>query len=176
MATSDGPIIIHTDGACEGNPGPGGWAAVLRFGARVQEIGGGVPASTNNRMELRAAIEALRQLQRPVIVDLYTDSTYVRSGITEWLPGWKARQWRTSAKKPVKNAELWRELDSLTMGHTIRWRWVRGHAGNRDNERCDFLANEHVRRIKAAYTRPDLRRMLAEFQASMGEQATLPGA
>jgi len=176
VAIDDEPIAIHTDGACEGNPGPGGWAAVLRFGASVREIGGGEPATTNNRMELQAAIEALRLLKRPVVVDLYTDSTYVRSGITEWLPGWKARQWRTAGKKPVKNAELWRELDALTAGHTIRWHWVRGHAGNRDNERCDVMANEHVRRIKAMYPRTELRRLLAEFQANGAAQVPLPDA
>ena len=175
MVTYDEPIVIHTDGACEGNPGPGGWAAVLRSGTTVREIGGGVPATTNNRMELQAAIESLRLLRRPATVDLYTDSTYVRSGITEWLPGWKARNWRTAGKKPVKNVELWRELDELTAGHSIRWHWVRGHAGNPDNERCDALANEQIRRIKATYARPDLRRLLAEFQTSGVEQSRLSG-
>ena len=138
------PVIIYSDGACRGNPGPGGWGAVLRFGARVRELSGAVPQTTNNRMELQAVIEALRALKRRVSADVYTDSQYVRMGISEWLPGWKARGWRTADRKPVKNQDLWEELDALAAGHQLRWHWVKGHAGVPDNERCDQLANAAI--------------------------------
>lgn len=157
-------VVIHTDGACDVNPGPGGWAAVVRHGERVREISGGAPATTNNRMELQAAIEALRLLKRPCTVELYTDSQYLRNGISEWLPGWKQRGWLTAARKPVKNADLWRELDALASQHSISWRWLRGHSGHSDNERCDQLANEQVRRIKGAVPAVERARLLREFQ------------
>ncbi len=144
---ADNIVEIWTDGACSGNPGPGGWGAVLRYRGHEQELSGGVAETTNNRMELQAAIEALRRLKRPCRVRLYTDSTYVRDGIMKWLPGWKARGWRTAAKKPVKNAELWRELDAETTRHDIEWVWVRGHAGDEGNERADALAREAILRL-----------------------------
>ena len=133
-------VEIFTDGACSGNPGPGGWAAVLRYGETEKEIAGGAAATTNNRMELTAAIEALAALKRPCRVRLYTDSQYVRDGITRWLPQWKARRWRTADRKPVKNADLWQALDAAAAPHQIDWVWVRGHAGHPENERADALA------------------------------------
>ncbi|QLQ00829.1 ribonuclease HI [Tibeticola sp.] len=136
-------VEIHTDGACKGNPGPGGWGVVLQSGASRKELFGGELGTTNNRMELTAVIEALAALKRPCTVDLYLDSEYVRKGITEWIGGWKARGWKTAAKQPVKNVDLWQRLDALVSGagHEIRWHWVRGHAGNPGNERADALAN-----------------------------------
>lgn len=139
-------VTIYTDGACKGNPGPGGWGALLRAGKAERELFGGEAATTNNRMELRAVIEALSALKRPCRVRLYLDSEYVRKGITEWIPGWKARGWKTASRQPVKNADLWRELDELVhgRGHQIDWHWVRGHAGDPGNERADALANRGV--------------------------------
>lgn len=139
-------IIIYTDGACKGNPGPGGWGVLLKSGSVEKELFGGHPQTTNNRMELQAVIEALRALKRPCRVTLYLDSEYVRKGITEWLPGWKARGWLTASKQPVKNVELWQQLDEQvqTGGHQIEWRWVKGHAGDPGNERADSLANRGV--------------------------------
>ncbi len=136
-------VEIHTDGACKGNPGPGGWGVVLQSGSSRKELFGGELGTTNNRMELTAVIEALAALKRPCTVDLYLDSEYVRKGITEWIGGWKARGWKTAAKQPVKNVDLWQRLDALVSGagHEIRWHWVRGHAGNPGNERADALAN-----------------------------------
>jgi ribonuclease HI len=135
-------VNIYTDGACSGNPGPGGWGAVLRYGDHEKELYGGEPGSTtNNRMELMAAIQALESLTRPVPVRLHTDSTYVRNGVTKWLPGWKRNGWKTADKRPVKNADLWRRLDVAASRHDVDWRWVKGHAGNAGNERADALAN-----------------------------------
>ncbi|MEL6368666.1 MAG: ribonuclease HI [Pseudomonadota bacterium] len=136
------PVTIYTDGACRGNPGPGGWGALLRYGDNEREIKGGELETTNNRMELTAAIEALRALRRRCVVDLYTDSTYVREGITKWLTKWKARGWKTAAKKPVKNQDLWMALDEMTGNHEVRWHWVKGHAGDPGNEAADMLANQ----------------------------------
>ena len=133
-------VTIYTDGACSGNPGPGGWGAVLMFGAHERDLWGGEAPTTNNRMELLAAIKALDALTRPCRVELHTDSQYVRQGITEWLPGWKARGWRTADKKPVKNDDLWRALDTARARHEVTWRWVKGHAGHPLNERADALA------------------------------------
>ncbi len=148
MQQAEGKVVIHSDGACRGNPGPGGWAAVIRYGAATKEISGGEPETTNNRMELTAAIEALRALARPGLdVEFYTDSAYLRSGITAWLPAWKARGWRTADNRPVKNADLWRELDGLASRHNITWHWVRGHNGTADNERSDRLARLEVRKL-----------------------------
>lgn len=134
-------IEAFTDGACRGNPGPGGWGVVLRAGTRVKELSGGEPMTTNNRMELKAAIEALAALKEPCRVALYTDSTYVRSGITEWLPAWRARGWRTADKKPVKNQDLWTALADLAAKHEVTWHWVKGHSGHPENDRADALAN-----------------------------------
>ena len=133
-------VQIFTDGACKGNPGPGGWGAVIRSGDREKELSGGEPETTNNRMELLAAIRALQALKRPCHVDLTTDSIYVRDGITKWIHGWRRNGWRTASKQPVKNAELWQELLEATQPHRIEWHWVKGHAGHAENERADQLA------------------------------------
>ena len=133
-------VKIWTDGACSGNPGPGGYGAILQFGEREKELSGGEPATTNNRMELMAAIVALEALTRPCAVDLHTDSQYVRNGVTQWLAGWKARGWKTADRKPVKNEELWRRLEEASERHDVAWYWVRGHAGDEMNERADALA------------------------------------
>ena len=138
------PIEIYTDGACRGNPGPGGWAALLRSGAHERELSGAEVLTTNNRMELTAVISALAALKRHSRVRLYTDSEYVRRGITEWLRAWKARGWRTAERKPVKNQDLWEQLDALAAGHEVEWHWVPGHAGVPGNERVDRLANEAI--------------------------------
>ncbi len=138
------PVEIHTDGACKGNPGPGGWGAWLAFNGREKELCGGEALTTNNRMEMTAVIRALEQLKRPCMVRIYTDSVYVQKGMTEWISGWKARGWRTADKKPVKNDDLWKQLDSLTSQHDIKWVWVKGHAGHAGNERADALANKGV--------------------------------
>jgi len=137
-------IEIYTDGACRGNPGPGGWAALLRIGEHEREISGAEALTTNNRMELTAVIRALEALKRPVEARLYTDSEYVRRGVTEWLPAWKARGWRTAQRKPVKNQDLWQQLDERRLPHRIEWHWVPAHAGVSDNERVDRLANEAI--------------------------------
>ncbi len=140
-------VEIHTDGACRGNPGPGGWGAVLRATGGEKEIWGGETSTTNNRMELTAAIRALESLRRPCRVQAYTDSEYLRRGITEWLSEWKRRGWRTAARKPVKNEDLWRQLDGLAAVHDVHWHWVKGHSGNRDNERADELANRGLEEV-----------------------------
>jgi len=137
-------VEIYTDGACRGNPGPGGWAATLEIGEHLRELSGAEAATTNNRMELTAVIRALEALKRPVKARVHTDSEYVRRGITEWLPGWKRRDWRTADKKPVKNRDLWEQLDALAAGHEIEWRWVPGHAGVPGNERVDRLATAAI--------------------------------
>ena len=133
-------VTIFTDGACSGNPGPGGWGALLQFRGKERELSGGEATTTNNRMELMAAIMALEALTRPCIVELHTDSEYLRKGITEWIDKWKRRGWRTADKKPVKNDDLWRRLDVARTRHTVAWRWVKGHAGHVENERVDALA------------------------------------
>ncbi|HZJ11874.1 MAG TPA: ribonuclease HI [Methyloceanibacter sp.] len=135
-------VIIHTDGACSGNPGPGGWGVILEGGAHRKELKGGEPLTTNNRMELTAAIEALEALKAPSEVDLYTDSNYLRGGITSWIKGWKKNGWRTADRKPVKNVELWERLEKASSRHTVRWHWVKGHVGHDANERADALARE----------------------------------
>ena len=142
---TDGPhVIIHTDGACSGNPGPGGWGVILLCNAKRKEFWGGAAATTNNRMELTAVIEALQALTRPSKVRVYTDSQYVQKGISEWIHAWKRRGWLTADKKPVKNADLWRRLDEIARGHRVEWHWVKGHAGHPENERADALANRGV--------------------------------
>lgn len=135
-------VLIWTDGACSGNPGPGGWGAVLRYGSHEKELKGGEPLTTNNRMELTAAIEALESLTRPCPVTLHTDSQYLRSGVTGWLDRWKRNGWRTADRKPVRNEDLWRRLDAAAARHEVRWLWVKGHAGDELNERADELARE----------------------------------
>jgi ribonuclease HI len=142
-----GDVIIYTDGACKGNPGPGGWGALLIAGEHRKELFGGEPATTNNRMELTGAIEALAALKRACRVHLYTDSQYVRLGITEWLPQWKRRGWKTADRKPVKNADLWELLDAQIQRHEVHWHWVKGHSGHPLNERADELANEGIKRL-----------------------------
>ncbi len=134
------PVVIYTDGACSGNPGPGGWGSVLLYNGHRRELSGGESQTTNNRMEMIAVIVALETLKRPCAVELHTDSKYVMQGITEWLPNWKARGWKTAAKKPVKNVDLWQQLDAAVARHDIDWRWVRGHSGVPENERADELA------------------------------------
>ena len=141
-------VYIYTDGACSGNPGPGGWGAILRSGAHEKEIWGGEPATTNNRMELLAVIRALNTLKRPVSVRVHTDSQYVQKGISEWIHGWKARGWKTAAKAPVKNADLWRALDEARERHQVKWLWVRGHSGHAENERADELARRGVDAVR----------------------------
>jgi ribonuclease HI len=140
-------ITIYTDGACKGNPGPGGWGAWLRWGGHEKELWGGEKLTTNNRMELTAVIQALSALKRPCTIAIYTDSEYVRNGITSWIHGWKQRGWKTADKKPVKNVELWQELDALAAQHRVDWHWVRGHAGDPGNERADALANRGVESV-----------------------------
>jgi ribonuclease HI len=147
---ADDAVEVYTDGACSGNPGPGGWGVVLRWRGRRRELSGFEPQTTNNRMELRAAIEALEALKRPMTVRLHTDSNYLRSGITVWLPRWKANGWRTADKKPVKNQDLWCLLEAALERHRVEWRWVRGHSGDLDNERADQLAREAIRAGRAA--------------------------
>lgn len=142
MTSSTKRVVIHTDGACSGNPGPGGWGAILEFDGRRKELFGGEPQSTNNRMELTAAIEALRALRRPSPVEIHTDSEYLRNGITKWINGWKKNGWKTADRKPVKNAELWQALDALMRSRQVSFHWVRGHSGHDLNERADELARQ----------------------------------
>ncbi len=137
-------VEIFTDGACRGNPGPGGWGVLLRYGDVERELFGGELNTTNNRMELQAAIEALKALSRPCSVDLTTDSVYVRNGITTWMDNWKKKGWRTAARKPVKNVDLWQALDTESQRHQVRWHWVKGHSGHAENERADQLANRGI--------------------------------
>jgi ribonuclease HI len=157
--TAGKPVVIYTDGACSGNPGSGGWGAILTWGDKCKEISGGEATTTNNRMELMAAISALETLTRPSRVELHTDSVYLKDGITKWIHGWKKNGWRTADKKPVKNAELWQRLDEAQRVHDIDWRWVKGHAGHAENERADELA----------------RLALAEFKPSRRERAEPQG-
>ena len=142
-------VDIYTDGACSGNPGPGGWGAILRAGGQEKEIWGGEPSTTNNRMELLAVIRALDLLKRPVQARVHTDSQYVQKGISEWIHGWKARGWKTASKAPVKNADLWRRLDETASRHTVQWLWVKGHAGHPENERADELARRGVDAVRS---------------------------
>lgn len=162
-------IIIHSDGGCHGNPGPGGWAATLAYGPHLRELSGGEPATTNNRMELRAAIEALNLLNQPCEVEFYTDSEYVKNGLTKWIFGWKKNGWKTKTKQPVKNGDLWRALDTASTRHKINWHWVKGHAGHEGNERCDQLATEAINDIKKTHTAAQLKEALAKFKASEGQ-------
>ncbi len=156
MNADDKPhVIIYTDGACRGNPGPGGWAALLRYGKHEKLLTGAASRTTNNRMELRAALEALRALNRPCRVDFYTDSEYLRRGISEWLPRWTHNGWRTASKKPVKNQDLWQALWKEVQRHTVTWHWVRGHAGQKENERVDAAARRALKE-RATTASPDM--------------------
>jgi ribonuclease HI len=149
MADTDAKrVVIYTDGACSGNPGPGGWGAILIYGDQRKELNGGEAETTNNRMELLAAISALDALKRPMPVDLWVDSQYVKDGITKWVHGWKRNGWRTAAKEPVKNVDLWQRLDAATARHDITWHWVKGHAGHPENERADELARDGMKPFK----------------------------
>jgi len=141
-------VTIYTDGACRGNPGPGGWAALLKFGTHEKEHSGGALETTNNRMEMTAALQGLKSLKAPCQIDFYTDSQYLRKGITTWMANWKRRGWKTAAKKPVKNQDLWKALDKAIRPHKITWHWVRGHTGNRDNERVDQMARQAISKSK----------------------------
>jgi ribonuclease HI len=141
-------VVIYSDGACKGNPGPGGWGALLTFDGKERELFGGERSTTNNRMELTAVIEALAALKRPSRVILHTDSQYVQKGISEWMRAWKSRGWKTADNKPVKNVDLWQRLDELAQAHVIEWHWVRGHSGHDGNERADALANKGVESIR----------------------------
>lgn len=141
-------VIIYTDGACSGNPGIGGWGAILSYGKHKKEIFGGEKDSTNNRMELTAAIRALQSLKKPCVAEIHTDSNYLKNGITEWIKKWKSNGWRTADKKPVKNIDLWQELDEAITTHTVHWKWVKGHSGNHGNERADELANMGVAEVR----------------------------
>ena len=143
-------VVIHTDGACSGNPGPGGWGAILDYNGTRKELNGGAADTTNNRMEIQAAVEALNALKRPCTVEMHVDSQYVKDGITKWIHGWKKNGWKTADKKPVKNVELWQALDEAIKRHTISWHWVKGHDGHPDNERADELAREGMAPFKAA--------------------------
>ena len=151
--TGEHQVVIHTDGACSGNPGPGGWGVILHWNGHTKELKGGEPHTTNNRMELTAAIMALEALKRPCVAAIHTDSQYLRQGITAWILGWKRNGWKTADKKPVKNADLWRRLDAALGHHTVHWHWVRGHAGHDLNERADELAREGLREALASATR-----------------------
>ena len=159
-------ITIHTDGGCDGNPGPGGWAAVLDYGGRVKEISGGEPATTNNRMELQAAISALEALTEPCEVEFFTDSLYLRNGVSEWLAGWKAKGWMLKSKKAVKNEDLWRRLDTAASRHKVAWKWVRGHAGHPLNERCDELAAAQITAMKKRFSAAEIAKRVEELQAA----------
>ena len=141
------PVIIHTDGSCLSNPGPGGWAAILHWQGNERELTGSEPDTTNNRMELMAAIMGLNAVTRPMLVDLHTDSRYVMNGVQDWMPRWKANGWKTAAKKPVANQDLWQQLDEAVIRHQVRWHWIKGHTGNPLNERCDVLARSAAEAI-----------------------------
>jgi ribonuclease HI len=147
-------VTIHSDGACQGNPGPGGWAAILECGARTKELSGGEPLTTNNRMELQAAIAAFTALKEPCQVEFHTDSKYVQNGISKWVANWKRNGWKTQAKEPVKNEDHWRALDEAVRTHKVTWHWVKGHAGHDLNERCDILAKSQIGKFKMPNAAP----------------------
>ena len=160
-------ITLYSDGACEGNPGPGGWAVILMYKRHEREICGSAPATTNNRMELQAAVEGLRALREPCEVEFFTDSQYVRTGISEWLRDWKARGWKTKDKKVVKNEKLWKDLDAASSQHHITWKWLKGHGGDEMNERCDLLARTEIAKLRRTFTPDQLKALLEEFKWSL---------
>ena len=168
-------ITIHTDGGCDGNPGPGGWGAVLQYREQKLEISGGEPATTNNRMELQAAIAAPRALKEPCEIVCFTDSQYLRHGISTWIKSWKARGWRTADKQPVKNEELWRELDAQVAKHQITWKWLKGHAGHPLNERCDELAAVEIAKLRQRHSPAQLKALLKAFNAGREPDRDQPG-
>jgi ribonuclease HI len=168
-------VTIHSDGACVGNPGPGGWSAVLEYNGVTKEISGAECATTNNRMELLAAVEALARLKEPCEVEFVTDSQYLRKGITQWVRGWKAKGWQTIKREPVKNADLWRRLDGEAARHRIVWKWVKGHAGHAGNERCDTLAVAALEALRARHTSQQLAAALAEFKARQSSEPSAQG-
>ena len=157
-------VTLFTDGGCLGNPGPGGWAAILLYGGREMVLSGGEPATTNNRMELQAAISGLSGLKEVCEVTVHTDSQYLRLGITEWIHQWKARGWTTAARQPVKNADLWRELEIQTKRHRVTWKWLKGHAGHPENERCDALSAAEIEKVRTSHSREQLAASLRAFQ------------
>jgi ribonuclease HI len=156
-------VTIHSDGGCHGNPGPGGWAAVLSFGKHRRELSGGAAATTNNRMELQAAIEALATLKEPCQVDFFTDSAYVRNGILSWMKLWRSNGWKTRNKQPVKNVDLWQRLDECARAHTIKWHWLKGHAGHLENECCDRLATKEIAAIRQRHPEAELKRLVCQM-------------
>jgi len=164
-------IEIHTDGACHGNPGAGGWAALLSHAGRKRELSGGEPATTNNRMELQAAIAGFQALKEPCEVDVFTDSKYLQNGVTKWMAGWKRNGWRTKSKRPVKNADLWKSLDAAISQHKVRWLWLKGHAGHLGNELCDLLANEAIKKVKEEFGSQGLKKALEEFEANNQQES-----
>ena len=168
-------VTIYSDGACTGNPGPGGWAAVLIYGEQRKEISGSAPATTNNRMEMQAAVEGLRALKVPCKVQFYTDSKYLREGISSWVKSWKMRGWKTQQKQPVKNEDLWRALDAEASRHEITWHWLKGHAGHKHNERCDLLAVQEIAKLRKAMTKSELDAALKQFrrESAAGRAASL---
>jgi ribonuclease HI len=168
-------VLIYTDGGCDPNPGPGGWAAVLKYGSHRREVSGGEPATTNNRMELRAAIEGLSALKEPCQAVLLTDSQYLQRGVSEWLALWQRNGWRTQDRKAVKNRDLWQNLAALIRKHRVSWHWIRGHAGHLENERCDGLAEAAIATIRRQYRPEELSRFLTEFRSrdrAAGQHAT----
>lgn len=167
-------VVIHSDGGCHGNPGPGAWAAVLEYGSSRRELSGGELATTNNRMELMGAIRALAALKEPCTVEFFTDSEYLRKGITSWLALWKANGWRTKKKQAVKNEDLWRELEAAAERHTIEWKWLKGHAGHAGNERCDELTQLEIAKIKETHSKDRLQQALAEFVARDAQADSQP--
>jgi ribonuclease HI len=169
-------VTIFTDGGCLGNPGPGGWAAILRYGKHERAISGGEAATTNNRMELTAAISALKTLKEPCEVIIFTDSQYLRMGITEWIHSWRKRGWVTAKREPVKNDDLWRTLDTACMPHRIHWNWLKGHAGHPENERCDALAGSEMENIQKSHTPEELAARLEEFRRNNIKNSPSPHA
>jgi ribonuclease HI len=156
-------VIAHSDGGCHGNPGPGGWGVTLSYGPHKRELSGGELATTNNRMELTAAIEALSALKEPCEVEFFTDSEYVKNGVTKWVAAWKRNGWRTKTKQAVKNADLWRKLDAASARHVISWKWLKGHSGHKENELCDRLANKAIAAIKKTHSPEQLKTALNNF-------------